>query len=337
MKRLLIMMLMLLLGVTISQGQRDLSEVYVTTQDYAVLRAGPGTIWGRLAVLPYGQIYRATGRTIDGDWIQVAYEGSIDAGARTDFTLDGVTYGWVGYWLLTWTGDILQLPIDGIQNVPTARAAGPTIVLSPGEYMYVGGVDLSTQVDTPISSPVRVEVTGRLGSAEAGYFWIQFKLGGKYYWTGSWAVGVPGGYIDTPDASYLYAYGYLLTRVRVEIGRASEVLSDVGGRWSALDAGQATTCNTIPEDFALRSNSFPSGTLAGEPVFAPIAEAMRNAEVSINAALAKFRAICAAPNQLVDPAQISAGIADVENAERNLVIAGTLLDPLQRRDPLLQN
>jgi hypothetical protein len=335
----LIILCVLLLGVTVSQGQENsrLSEVYVTTQDYATLRAGPGTIWDRLAVLPYGQIYRATGRTIDGDWIQVAYEGALEDGARTEFTKDGVTYGWVAYWLLSWTGDILQLPIDGIQGVPIARAAGPTIVLVPGEYMYVGGVDASTQVETPIESPVRVEVTGRLGSADAGYFWIQFKLGGKYYWTGTWAIGVPARYQEVPDASYLYAYGYLLTRVRVEIGRAAEVLGDVGGRWRSLDSGQATTCNDIPEDFALRENSFPSGNLASEPIFAPIAQAMEDAEASINGALAKFRAVCADPNRLVDPAQISEGLLDVQNAERNLNIARTLLAPLQRRDPFLRN
>jgi hypothetical protein len=335
-QRVLILILMLMLWVTAAQGQQDLSKVYVTTQDFASLRAGPGTIWDRLAVLPYGQTYRATGRTIDGDWIQIAYEGALDPGARSDFTVDGVTYGWVAYWLLTWTGDILQLPIDGVATVPIAREAGPTIVLSPGEYMYVGGVDPSTQVDAPITSPVRVEVTGRLGSADAGFFWIQFKLGGKYYWTGTWATGIPAGYGELPDASYLYAYGYLLTRLRVEIGRAAEVLGDVGGRWRALDAGQATTCNAIPEDFSLKENSFPSGTVASEPVFAPLAEAMQNAETSINAALAKFRAVCSDPTRLVDPAQIEAALVDIENAERNLNIARTLLAPLQRRDPLLK-
>ncbi len=352
MRLLLLALVVLVLGMSAVHGQEDylpgqenhlpgqenrLSEVNVTTQDYASLRAGPGTIWDRLAVLPYGATYRATGRTIDGDWIQIAYEGPLEEGARTEFTVDGVTYGWVAYWLLEWTGDILQLPIDGVQTVPIARAAGPTIVLSPGEYMYVDSIDPSNQVDTPIESPVRVEVTGRLGSAEGGALWIQFKLGGKYYWTASWAVGVPRGYEQTPDASSLYAYGYLLSRVRVEIGRAAEVLGDIGGRWRALDSGQTTTCNNIPEDFTLRENSFVDSNLTREPIYAPIADAMRNTQDSINAALEKFRAVCRDADRLVDPSEISAGIADIETAERNLTIARTLLTPLQRRDPLLNN
>jgi hypothetical protein len=321
----------------VAEGGRDLSQVYVTTQDYAALRAGPGTIWDRLAVLPYGATFHATGRTIDGRWLQLAYDGPLDDGARTDFTVDGVTYGWVADWLLEWTGDMLQLPIDGVQTVPTARLAGPTMVLSPTEYMYVGSVDPSTRVTPPISSAVRVEVTGRLGSADGGAFWIQFKLGGKYYWTASWAVGVPGGYEQTPDASSLYAYGYLLTRVRVEIGRTAEVLGDIGGRWRALDAGQTTTCNAIPEDFALRENSFLSGNLSSEPIFVPLADAMQNAAISVNAALAKFRKVCDDANRLVDPAQISAALADIDNAERNLTVARTLIAPLQSRDPILKN
>lgn len=337
-KRIGLLLLVLVMSLSTASGQENrLSVVHVTTQDYATLRAGPGTIWDRLAVLPYGETYRATGRTIDGDWIQVAYEGPLEADVRTEFTVDGVTYGWVAYWLLEWTGDILQLPIDGVQTVPTAREAGPTIVLSPDEYMYVDSIDPSNQVPPPIESPVQVEVTGRLGSAEGGAVWIQFKLGGKYYWTASWAVGVPRGYEQTPDASSLYAYGYLLSRVRLEIGRTAEILGDIGGRWRALDRGQTTTCNNIPEDFALRGNSFVDGTLAREPIYAPIADAMQNAVNSINAAIEKFRAVCRDSDRLVDPAEISAGMADIETAERNLTIARTLLAPLQRRDPLLKN
>ncbi len=55
----------LFIGVVSVNGQeRDLSIVYVTTQDNAALRAGPGRNWDRLAVLPFGTTYRATGRTI---------------------------------------------------------------------------------------------------------------------------------------------------------------------------------------------------------------------------------------------------------------------------------
>lgn len=330
----LLVVIGLLVGASAASGQGN-SEVYVTTQDYASLRGGPGIRWERLAVLPYSETYRATGRTVDGDWIQIAYTGELQPGARTDFTRDGVTYGWVAYWLLTWKGDILQLPIDGVQTVPIARAAGPTMILWPDEYMYIGGVDPSTRVDNPMDTPVTVEVTGRLGRAEAGYFWLQFKLGGRYYWTGSWAVGVPGGYLQLPDGSYLYSYGRLLIQTRSELNHAYEVLYDIGGRWSALDNGQPTTCNAIPDDFSLRENSFAQLDLSREPIYAPLAAAMRDAQASINAALERFRAVCADSSRTVSPEDIRAALEDVASADRNLTIVETLLVPLQRRDPLV--
>jgi hypothetical protein len=318
----------------------DLSQVTVTTQDYASLRAGPGRHWDRLAVLPYGATYRATGRTIDADWIQIAYEGELETGARTEFTQDGITYGWVAYWLLTWTGNILELPIDGVKSVPIARSAGPTIIIGPGnQYIYTGSVGTYSRVASPTSSPVKVEVTGRLGSTDAGYFWLQFKIGGRYYWIPTWETGVPVGYWQTPDAAYLYSYGRLLLQLRSEINRAYEVLNDIGGRWRALAAGQATTCIDIPEDFRLRRSSFSPLDLNREPIYAPTADALVNGRDSINAALGKFRQVCqqTGEDRLVRAEDMRSALDDVDAADRYLTIANTLLTPLERRDPLLSN
>jgi hypothetical protein len=334
--------LLLLCGLLIvgqvSAQEIDLTEVYVTTQDYAALRAGPGRHWDKLAVLPYGATYRATGRTIDAQWLQIAYEGELLPDARGEFTVNGVTYGWVAYWLLTWTGNILTLPIDGVSSVPIAREAGPLLTLGPGlTDVYTGDVVPSARVESPITSPVRVEVTGRLGSVEGGYFWLQFKYNYQYYWIPTWVVGVPRGYLQVPDAAYLYPYGRLLIQLRVELGRAGEVLSDIGGRWGALDAGQTTTCNAIPDDFTLRESSFNAFDLSREPLYQPTAEALTNAQASINAALAKFRAVCARgdSDRLVSPEEISAAFLDLDEAQRNLTIARTLLAPFSERDPLL--
>jgi hypothetical protein len=340
-RTLLIVMLSLcgLLGVGYASAQDiDLTQVYVTTQDYTALRAGPGRHWDRLAVLPYGVTYRATGRTIDAQWFQIAYEGELEPGARTEFTVDGVTYGWVAYWLLTWTGNILDLPIDGVKTVPTARAAGPILTLGPDlDDIYIGDIVPSARVQNPITSYVRVEVTGRLGSADAGYFWLQFKFGGKYYWIPTWVTGVPRGYLQVPDAAYLYPYGRLLIQLRTELGRAEAIFSDIASRWGALDAGQTTTCNDIPEDFALRDSSFSPLDINREPLYQPTAEALLNAQDSINAALAKFRQVCAQPNdnRLVSPEEINAALEDIDAADRNLTIARTLLIPFEQRDPLV--
>lgn len=94
-------------------------DAYVTTQDYSNLRLGPGENWEILTRLDYGVTLRATGRSFDNRWIQVMYEG--DVSNPDDATIDGVTYGWVVYWLLVWTGDILELPVTSIETIRWAR------------------------------------------------------------------------------------------------------------------------------------------------------------------------------------------------------------------------
>ncbi|MCU0497612.1 MAG: hypothetical protein MUF87_09700 [Anaerolineae bacterium] len=313
---------------------QDLSVVYVTPQDNAVLRGGPGTSWDRLAVLPFGETYRATGRTIEADWIQIAYTGPLEAGARDVFTQDGVTYGWVAYWLLVWTGDILTLPIDGVGTVPTARVAGTTLILEPDEYIYEDEVDASRQVDNPFDQTVQVELTGRLGSENSGHFWLQFKMNGRFYWTGTWATGVPFGYERLPDRSYLFVYGRLGSQLRLENFRLNRMLADIGERWRALDRGQPTTCNNIPDDFRLRAYSFNPADLIREPIYGPSVTAIQNAVSHVNTAIRQFREICAQPgDRVIDSPTIQAGLDEIESAERHLNIVRLLIAPYERRDP----
>jgi hypothetical protein len=323
-------------GDTAAQNDPEpaVTDVYVTVQDFAALRAGPGRHWDRLAVLPAGTTYRATGRTINARWIQVAYEGPLDAGARREFTRGGITYGWVAYWLLIWSGNILELPIDGVQLVPTARAAGP-LMFPPYDYMYEDEIDPSKRVTDVERRYGLVEVTGRLGSTRSGFFGLQFKLDNRYYWTGTWATGVPAGYIQLPDASYLYPYGRLLESLRSELDRARRVLSDIGGRWRALGAGRTTTCNAIPDDYLFRGLNFRVEDLNLEPIFRPVAEAMYAGRDAINSALERFRAVCAGPTRQISPDEIRLALADIETAERYLTITALLLTPFAQRDPVL--
>jgi len=115
----LIVMLLCTIGIaTSAQDDAETNEVWVTTQDYANLRLSHGENWEILTRLDYGITLQASGRSYDGRWIQVMYEGDID---HPDATINGVTYGWVAYWLLVWTGDIFELPVDGVKTVRIAR------------------------------------------------------------------------------------------------------------------------------------------------------------------------------------------------------------------------
>lgn len=323
-------------GVSPAAAQPE-EAVYITTQDIMSLRAGPGQNWERLAIVPHTTTLRAVGRTITGEWIQVAYEGDLLADVRPEFTRDGVTYGWLWYGLLVWSGDMLKLPIDGVSSVVTARSAGPTFILWPGEYIYKEYVDPSTQVDNPFTTPVTVEVTGRVGSPGGTAMWIQFKMRGEYYWTASWAIGIPGNVGSVPDNSSRYAYGRILRLIRLEYSDTQSIFNDIDGRWQALATGQPTTCNNIPEDARPGNEPITSADLAAEPLYRPMAQGLDEARLSINAALARFRSVCGpletrAP---VSSADIQAAQTDLAQARQALVLVGSLLSPFQRRDPLV--
>lgn len=107
-----------------AQDVDDVSDVYVTTQDYANLRLGPGENWDILETLDFGLTLRASGRSDNGRWIQVIYDGQAE---YPEASVDGVTYGWVAYWLLVWTGDIYDLPIDGVPTIRWARSTNTGI------------------------------------------------------------------------------------------------------------------------------------------------------------------------------------------------------------------
>lgn len=337
MRMLLIVLAVLAVMVMPAAAQNTApgGEVYITTQDIMNLRAGPGQNWDVLAVVDHSQTLKAVGRTITGEWIQVEYTGDLKPDARAEFTRDGVTYGWLWYGLLVWSGDMLTLPIDGVSSVITAREAGPVIYLSPDDPIYRGYINATTQTTSPFPYVVQVEVTGRVGQYSTRGFWIQFKMQGEYYWVSSWTVGIPRGYSQVPDNSTRYAYGRLLQTVRLELNTASGVYGDISNRWDALAAGQPTTCNSIPEDVQPESIPITENDLRAEPLYRPINQALVDARASINAALARFRGVCGPLDTRtpVSSEDIRLAQADLETAAESLTLVGVLLTPFQRRDP----
>ncbi|GAB4508437.1 MAG: hypothetical protein OHK0046_00800 [Anaerolineae bacterium] len=341
----LLLLLVLVMGLPTLAQQEDIPDsvdnVYVTVQDFAVLRLGPGLFFERMTVLPPEMMLRATGRTLDGQWIQVAYTGALEEGAPTDATIDGVTYGWVAYWLLVWSGDILELPVDGVETVRYARLTGPNFeVRSPGplNYVYEEEIDPSRRVDLVVTDPTLIEFTGRIGGPTGQsdeYFWLQFRYNGQYYWTASWAFGVPPGYANLPDGSYIFPYGRLLLQLSQEVRRNGVITGIITRRWTDLDGGLQTTCNNIPEDAAVREDNLRAVDVSAEPIFQAAVVAMQDANAATNRALARFREVCGRPDRFVTPDDVALALIDVEEANRNLTIARTLLTPLQRRNPLL--
>jgi len=319
-------------------GRPILTDVWVTTQDRSNLRAGPGLIWDVLTVLPASETLRATGRTADGDWIQIAYEGDITTDAPEDVTVDGVTYGWVRDFLLVWSGDILTLPVDGVQTLSSARRIGPTITIDADTRVYRDGIDPDYRIDL-VTEPTEVELTGRIGSPSGGYYWLQFRYNGQYYWTATWEVGAIRNFFLLPDGSYIYAYGTLLIELRREISELVDTLNIIAIRWQRLDRGEEVSCNGIPSPAVIDERSFEEVDLQREPAYIPPARALQDAIINTNNAIEAFRDVCSrtGEDRFVRPEEVSAALAEVDAALRNLNLARTLLGPLSVRDPLLGN
>ncbi len=320
-----------------SQAQDELgvSDIYVTTQDFAKLREGPGKNWGELATLDFGVTLQATGRSVDGQWIQVLYDGAVSNSNSSDT----ITYGWIAYWLLAWTGDILELPIDGVETVRSARQSGPLITINSDTLYYVDGIDPSTRVLDTVDSPQTVEVTGRVGSANAGFFWIQFEYEGNYYWTGSWEIGEPQGYLSVADGSSVFPYGRLLTQLQQTFGANQSNWRTISQRWYDLDAGFQTTCNNIPPLTVLRQGFFSSADVDNEPEFIAVVQAMTSLIENMNNATTLFNEVCNREDgqRFATAEDVDLAITYIDEANRQLNIVRLFLTPLERRNPLLSN
>jgi len=310
--------------VTASAQEEIESEVWVTAQDFSNLRAGPSLYFEVMTVLPVGATLPATGRTIQGDWIQVVHD-------------DG--YGWIASWLLRWTGDILELPIDGVPtDLRFARRTGPIGITSREAPYYVEGIDPTTRVGY-LPQATEIELTGRVGSFQNGFFWVQFVMDDQFYWIGSYDVRLPYRYGIVPDGSYLYVYGRLLGQLRTEFARVRNTLDSIGSRWRDLDAGFAVSCNNITPRITLNPEYFLSADLSVESEYVPAYRALVEAVTYANDAITRFETVCARQGEarVITPEEVQDALAVVDEGGRYLTLANTLLPPLARRDPLLGN
>jgi hypothetical protein len=336
----LLCVVVLFLGYVVmlqAQGRPDLSEVYVTTQDYAKMRLGPGDNWEVLTTVDFGTTMRATGRSVNSRWIQVAYEGEINPDAPDHATVGDVTYGWIAYWLLIWTGDVLELPVDGVETIRSARQSGPLITVSSTTRYYVDGIDPSTRVTDVIIDTTEVELTGRIAGGSQGYSWLQFEYEGNYYWTATWEVGAPDGFYNLADGASVFPYGRLLTQLQQSTSANSSSLNSIARRWRDLDGGYQTTCNNIPAQARIRDDFFTESDLQKEPSFIPPVTALRASIVNINEAITLFEQVCnrEGGGRFATSEDVQEALIYVEEAERQFSIVRLFFTPFASRNPLL--
>ncbi len=325
-KRSLFAVILLILTVTV-YGQDTVTEttnqvaypdtgVYVTTQDYVSLRRGPGENFERITVVPDSVTIPAIGRTPNSDWVQVVYEG--DA-------------GWIAAFLLVWSGEFINLQIDGYDPAPYVRRTELQANIKSGASLYDDfTLSYGEEVGTVTESSV-VELTGRLGLGQ--YMPIQIVYKGELYWVGSWELfRVRGGTITKLlDMTYRYAYGRITSGLDDDIIRGTSRLGTIESLWLDLQSGFTVQCNRVP-DF-LPSRRTPNSDINQEPQFLSMVAALDTAIDNTNTAISLLDDACNRTDSFITPDDVDTALDSIDTARRNFNLANSLFNPLQAQDP----
>ncbi len=318
MKRLIL--LLLFLGtLPFAHAQDDVqTSVYITTQDNINLREGPGINWDIIETLPPSLTLPAVGRTANSAWVQVVYEGQ---------------YGWLAANYLVWSGDLIDLPVDGVEGEPYVRQRGVAAITVRDTPIYTREVDPANQVEV-LRAGTEVEVVGRLGYESDTFFNVQILYNGELYWAGAWNLNLfDGRYTAVLDISYRFAYSRLVRQFFRDINGGENALSRIENIWLDLQAGLPVSCDRAPELLGERRVS--DGDLSSEPTFTPAAIALDSALGSTNTAIALFVDACTRDDVFLTQRDVQTALSEVDNARRNYNIARSLLLSLERRDPIL--
>jgi hypothetical protein len=319
MRRLFATLVLLLVGISAGAQEVEPQEapptgVHVTTQDIMSLRAGPGRGFARLAVVPEVVTLPAYGRTSDTRWIQVMYEGQ---------------YGWILAQYLVWTGDMIALPVDGVTPAPFIRRAA-ALGFTTRETPYYRTTVTPEELLSYIPAGTEVELTGRVG--EEGFFRFQVRYNDQLVWVGSWDIRVTDGdYRRLLDLAYTGPYGRLILGIERNIAQALGSYNQAASIWERLSRGERLACQQPPPRVG---REVTDTDVNSAPQFLPAVRALDSAIRSINGAISAYEDACANITPLTGDL-VNAQLAEIDNAERNLLLAGSLLEPLRRRNPLL--
>jgi uncharacterized protein YgiM (DUF1202 family) len=296
-----------LLTIPIATAQEETDTgVWATTQDFSSLREGPGLHFARIAVVPPAVTVPVLGRSANGRWVQVEYDGQ---------------QGWVAYWLLVWSGDLASAPVDGVDSGPFIRL-GVTATILENTILFNRRF-LPTDITLPEGTVV--EITGRQGSGL--YIWMQIRYQGQYYWVRSWEIEDLGGiYTTVFDVSYLNPYFRFRTGLDRDITGAVNTLSRIESIWERLAIGETVSC-TVPAYANRRLSDAEVRRLAR---FTPLVVALDNAIADINSAVSTFADACGREGErlFLTERDVRAALDVLNRARRNLVLARSLLNSL---------
>ncbi len=294
------------------------TDVYVTTQFNVNLREGPGTSWPVMETLPPGLTLPVIGRTSDTDWAQVVRDDEM---------------GWLSTRYVVWSGNIITLPVDGIDPRPYVRRVGVGAFTVRETPYYEGQVTPAHEVGV-LPQDTEVEIVGRLGYSHDGLFNVQIRYNGHLYWVGAWNLRLTDGrYRSLLDNAYRAAYTRLARQFDDDISDGLRRLSSIENIWRALQRGEEVRCDR--ELALLPERRVSDSDLNARPQFQPVATTLDTAIGHTNTALAMFHDACNREGPYITQQEVRVALEEVDGARQNFNLARSLLVSLQRRDPLL--
>ena len=215
-------------GSTILPGSVP-SDTWVTTQDYVALRQGPSRSFPILVTVPAALTIPAYGRTSDTSWVQVEYQGQ---------------RGWIAARYLVWTGDVINLTVDGVNPAPFIRRAATLGVVTRETPAYIDWANPSALIVTIPAGEV-LELTGRIGDDEGNYYRNFFRVQVRYhnvlYWVASYDLRlIDGDYHRLLDLAYLFPYGRLYLKLQDNIALAIGSYRQIADVWTRLSGGSSS-------------------------------------------------------------------------------------------------
>ena len=309
-------------GSTILAGSVA-SDTWVTTQDYVALRQGPSGSFPILLTVPAALTIPAYGRTSDTSWVQVEYQGQ---------------RGWIAARYLVWTGDVINLTVDGINPAPFIRRAATLGVVTRDTPAYVDWANPAALVVTIPAGEV-LELTGRIGDDEGDYYSNFFRVQVRYhntlYWVASYDLRlVDGDYHRLLDLAYLFPYGRLFLKLQDNLARAIGSFRQIDDVWTRLSQGVFVACDPIPPTVKAK---LTTDDASREPTFIPAVAALQTAIDDINQTITAFRDACSNPSFTLTADYIRTQTQTLDDAYRDLLLSASLLEPLRLRNPLLNN
>ncbi|HLA44099.1 MAG TPA: SH3 domain-containing protein [Aggregatilineales bacterium] len=293
-------------SIVLAQG------ITVATTSNARLRAGPGTDFAELALIPAGTTLAAVGRNADSSWIQVNYNGTV---------------GWIAAFLLSISGDVNSLPVIQSDQGGAPAAAAPAVPASDVPPPPPGVVSATT------SSTINVRASASTGAAKLGELppnttvvlitrsgsggnaWVSFDFQGQRGWIAGWLVQINGEVNSLRDVQ---ARTQGLDALQRALDTARSRWEPIAPFWRDLAAGQTVFCSTFASTRPSPA-SINASILTQNP---DIADALNVLNTGINEtrrAIDEKLTECRIDRQLVPNNVVDSGVSAVNNADNSFI------------------